>query len=295
MILEKIIRYKKKFVLSLKRNKSFSVLKKEVLALPKKRPAFLKALRKNGPVAVIAEIKRKSPSKGILRKNFDPVALAKGFERSGAAALSVLTDEKFFGGSEKILRNIRAAVGLPILRKDFILEEYQIWESRRIGADAVLLIAAILSEKEITAFSRTARNLGLDVLLEVHTPEDAQKAKRAKAKLVGINNRDLNTFHVDLSVTRKIAGRFPKPVFLVSESGIQSRKDLIYLRACGARAVLVGETLMRQKNPASALKKLLGLNKQSDQKASDARRTLATAEAYREVRRTRERRVQRSR
>ncbi len=258
MILDKIIRYKKRFILLSKKEKPFKVLKAEVLKLKKKKPFFLKGLKKVGPMAIIAEIKRKSPSKGILRKNFDSVAIAKGFERAGAAALSVLTDEKFFGGSLTDLKKVRAATRLPILRKDFILDEYQIWESKLLGADAVLLIAAVLSENKIKKLALTARDLGLDVLLEVHSPRDTQKALKISSQLVGINNRDLKTFRVDLSVTRKTARSFPKSVFIVSESGIQSRKDLIYLKSCGARGALVGETLMRKKDPGAALKELLG-------------------------------------
>ncbi len=258
MILDKILRYKKRFVLLSKKKKPFKALKEEVLRLKKKKFVFLKGLKKAGPMAVIAEIKRKSPSKGILRKNFDPVAIAKGFERAGAAALSVLTDEKFFGRSSSDLKKVRAATRLPILRKDFIIDEYQVWESRLLGADAVLLIAAILSETKIKKLASIAGNLGLDVLLEVHSPSDVRKALKISAALVGINNRDLKTFLVDLSVTRKMARFFPKSTHLVSESGIQSQKDLVYLKSCGARAALVGETLMREKDPAAALKKLLG-------------------------------------
>ena len=256
MILDRIVKYKKRFVLALKKKTPFRLLKKQVRALPRKKTMFLKALSQTSPVAVIAEIKRRSPSKGILKKGFDPVRLARALDRGGAPALSVLTDEKFFGGSTGVLRKIRAVTRLPILRKDFIVDEYQVWESRLIGADAVLLIAAVLSAGEIKKFSAVARRLGHDVLLEVNTEADAQKALKIRARLVGINNRDLGTFRVGLSATRRLARRFPESVYLVSESGIQNHDDLIYLKACGVRAVLVGESLMKHRDPGAALKEL---------------------------------------
>ena len=261
MILDVILKHKQKEVAVSKKRLVLSVLKKEVLSLPQAKPRFLEALEESRGIAVIAEIKRKSPSKGILRKNFDPCAIARDYERGGASALSVLTDEKFFGGSSQILKKVRTVTRLPILRKDFIIDEYQIWESKRMGADAVLLIAGVLSAAKLLKFSALAHRLGLDTLVEVHTEGEARKALRVKAPLVGINNRDLKDFRVDLATTKRLAGLFSKKICLVSESGIQSRKDLVYLEACGAKAVLVGESLMRRPSPGAALKALLGISR----------------------------------
>lgn len=257
MILDVILGHKQKEVAAEKKRKPLGALKKEILSLDTTQPRFLRALEASLETAVIAEIKRKSPSKGILRKNFDPAAIARDYERGGATAISVLTDKKFFGGSSLILKKVRMATRLPILRKDFIIDEYQIWESRKMGADAVLLIAAILPTAKIRKFSKLARKLGLDALLEVHTESQARKAIKAKADLVGINNRDLRDFGVDIATTKRLAGLFSKKVCLVSESGIQNGKDLIYLGACGAKAVLVGESLMKHPSPGLALKALL--------------------------------------
>lgn len=257
MILESILRHKEKEVRGAKARKPLKKLKEEVSRLPKKKAAFLKSLKKKGVMAVIAEIKRKSPSKGVLKRDFDAAQIAEGYERAGASALSVLTDKKFFGSSTRVLKEIRAVTGLPILRKDFVIDEYQIWESRLMGADCVLLIASALSATQIGKFSRLAARLGLDALVEVHTDSDAQKAVQAQARFVGINNRDLRTFRVDLAHTKHLVPCFKKNVFLVAESGVQNAKDLIYLRACGAKAALVGESLMRTKDPAATLKNLL--------------------------------------
>ncbi len=258
MILDKIIKHKKIEVRRSKLKNPLSVLKTRVAELPTKKSVFLNALKKGRPVAVIAEIKRKSPSKGILRKNFNPAQIAREFEKSGASALSVLTDRKFFGGSPEILKQVRKAVRLPILRKDFILEEYQVWESRLMGADAILLIACLLSAGKLKSLGALAMRLGLDTLYEAHTAGDVEKILKARPKIIGINNRDLRTFHVDIQVTGKLARRLPKGVLVVSESGIQSQEDLAYLKKLGVKAVLVGESLMKEKNVGKALKKLLG-------------------------------------
>jgi len=258
MILDKIIENKKKEIALAEGSAPIDALKARVLRLRRRKPAFAKALARARGVAVIAEIKRRSPSKGLLRKNFDPMRLAKAFEKAGASALSVLTDRRFFGGSTRILQKVRAVTRLPILRKDFILEERQIWESRLIGADAVLLIASVLSAGQLKKLSVCARRAGLDCLYEVHTAQDLKKILELKPRLIGINNRDLRTFHVDLRVTERLAAKIPRGVLIVSESGISSSDDLDVLRASGVRAVLVGEGLMRQKDVGAALKKLLG-------------------------------------
>ena len=258
MILDEIVAHKKKELAALKKTKSLEMLRQEVNRLPKKQPVFLNALKKKTGIAVIAEIKKKSPSKGILRESFDPEEIALAYEGSGADALSVLTDEKFFAGSAEILKKVKAVSRLPVLRKDFTIDEYQVWEARSIGADAVLLIAAILSEHELGTLSATAQTLGLDVLFEVHTEEDVRKVLPLGPALAGINNRDLRTFEVDLKVTERLIGRFGSTTLLVSESGIQNSQDLIYLKDLGVKAVLVGESLIKEKNPGLALRKLLG-------------------------------------
>lgn len=253
MILEKIVRHKRKEVAALKKY-SF---KARALALGAKKRRFASALAGKKPVAVIAEIKRRSPSKGLLRKNFNAVSIAKAYEAGGASALSVLTDIKFFGGCAADLQEVRRAVKLPLLRKDFIIDEAQIYESRLLGADAILLIAAILSKQKMARFSRIAESLGLDVLFEVHTAAELKKVRGLKPRLLGVNNRNLKTFEVDLGTTAKFAKLAPKRSILISESGVKAHKDLLYLRGLGARAVLVGESLMRQKDVKKALRKLI--------------------------------------
>ncbi len=258
MILDTIVRHKKREIKLLKAARPMRHLMEQVSRLGRKKPIFKKALTGGGGLSVIAEIKRRSPSKGVLRKNFDAGAIARGYAQGGAKALSVLTDKKFFGGSGEDLRKAKAASGLPILRKDFILDEYQVYESRLMGADAVLLIASILSPLKLRKLATLAKKLGLDCLIEVHSAGELKKALRIKPGIVGINNRDLRTFRVDMGVTEKLIRRVPSNVLVVSESGIQNHEDLIYLRSLGVRAALVGESLMRQEDVTKALRQLLG-------------------------------------
>lgn len=208
---------------------------------------------------MIAEIKRRSPSKGVIRKSFDPPALAKAYEKGGARALSVLTDEKFFGGSLDILKKVRRVTDLPILRKDFVVDEYQIFEAAAAGADAILLIAAVLDTETMKRFSLVAKNLKLDIMYEVHNESDLKRILPLKPKIVGINNRDLRTFLVDLKTTAKLCKKIPSSSILVSESGIFTVDDIKYVQAQGASAVLVGESLMRQRDVTLALQRLLGV------------------------------------
>jgi len=257
-ILDEIVISKRRELEALRRTRPIEVLRAEVAKLPFKERVFAKALKKTGSVTVISEVKHRSPSKGVLRENFDPAAIALAYQSAGAAALSVLTDGPFFGGSEEALRVARRASSLPILRKDFTLEEYHVLEARLMGADAILLIAAILSVAEIRRLSELAGSLGLDALVEIHDEAEAEKAEEAGAPLVGINNRDLKTFSVDLKTTERLARRFAGKAVLVSESGIQKHEDLLYLRTLGVDAALVGESLMREDDVAVALRKLLG-------------------------------------
>lgn len=211
------------------------------------------------PVAVIAEVKKASPSRGVLRADFDPVAIARGYMSAGAAAISVLTDGPYFQGSLDHLRAVRAAVPLPLLRKDFIIDPYQIDEARAAGADAILLIVAARPDAGWLAEMRArAAELGMASLVEVHTAEELRLALAAGADLVGINNRDLRTFVTDLSVTLALAPEVPPEVTLVSESGLRGPEDCRRVAEAGVHAVLVGEHLVRQPDPGEALRRWIG-------------------------------------
>jgi len=196
-------------------------------------------------IAVIAEIKKASPSAGVIAKSFKPVEIAKNYEQAGANAISVLTDSKFFQGSLEHLRNVRNAVSLPLLRKDFIWDRAQIAESAANGADAILLIVAALTQDQLVRLLKGAKEYRLDALVEVHSIDELQRALEAGAEIVGINNRDLTTFDVDLAVTEKICREVPDEIILVSESGIKTPQDVAKVKACGVDAILVGEALMR--------------------------------------------------
>ncbi|HKV61977.1 MAG TPA: indole-3-glycerol phosphate synthase TrpC [Candidatus Acidoferrum sp.] len=220
---------------------------------------FRKALAARGRdgIAVIAELKKASPSKGLIRASFDPVELARELETAGAAALSVLTDEEFFQGSLENLRKASATVAIPCLRKDFIIDEFQLLEARANSADAVLLIVAALTEDELSRLAVAARSRGLDVLCEVHDPHELQRALDAGCDLIGVNTRDLRTFKVDLQTAFELAPKFPASVVRVAESGINSEEDVTRFRAAGYHAFLVGESLMRAESPGNALRELL--------------------------------------
>lgn len=210
-------------------------------------------------IAVIAELKKASPSKGLIRKDFHPAQLAREMEAAGAAALSVLTDEEFFQGSLANLQEASAATKIPCLRKDFIVDEFQLLEARANAADAVLLIVAALEQAELARLWRSARAHGLDVLCEVHDGDELQRALDAGCDLIGVNSRDLRTFKVDLETAFRLAEKFPPGVVRVAESGIQSSEDLARLRAAGYHAFLVGESLMRAERPGEALRGLLSV------------------------------------
>jgi len=222
--------------------------------------SFQRALRREDRMALIAEIKRASPSAGVIRQDFQPTLLARGYERGGADALSVLTDSRFFQGELKYLLQARSATSLPCLRKDFIIHEYQIWEARLAEADAVLLIVAALKREELVRFMDIAHEAELDVLMEVHDEEELKVALDVGAPVIGINNRNLQTFKTDLTTTEKLASKIPKEVTLVSESGITTAEDVKRMKACGAHAVLVGESLMRQPDVENAARTLMTPN-----------------------------------
>jgi len=216
-------------------------------------------LRRPGRLTVIAEIKQASPSKGMLCRNFKPVQIAREYEIAGAAALSVVTEEKFFLGQASHLIAVREVTGLPILRKDFIIEPYQMYESRVLGADAVLLIAAVLSSQKMEELMGLAGELGLSCLVEVHTEPELYRVLSTGAEIIGINNRDLTTFETDLLTTFNLIKLVDKSkITVVSESGIKSRDDILMLRGWGAHAALVGEILVRCPGPGSKLKELTG-------------------------------------
>jgi indole-3-glycerol phosphate synthase len=209
-------------------------------------------------VKLIAEVKKASPSQGVIRADFDPVAIARTYEAAGASCLSVLTDEQYFQGSLDYLRQIRAAVEIPLLRKDFILDTYQLVEARLAGADAVLLIAECLDDCNLRKLHNEALELGLVPLVEFYEPENLPRVLAAGAQLIGINNRDLRTFAVDLAHTIRLRDQIPLDSVLVAESGIHTREDVLRLEAAGVDAMLVGESLMREPDIGAAVKRLLG-------------------------------------
>lgn len=208
-------------------------------------------------INIIAEIKKASPSAGVLRHDFEPAALARAFERAGAAALSVLTEEENFHGALTHLRDARAAVALPVLRKDFIVDSYQVWEARAANADSFLLIVAALDDATIADLLTLGRELGMEALVEVHTAEELRHALAAGARIVGVNNRNLHTLEVNVETSLELAGMIPDGRIAVSESGLRSAEDLRKLRGAGFDAFLIGESLMREADPGSALGRLL--------------------------------------
>jgi indole-3-glycerol phosphate synthase len=218
---------------------------------------FRAALEDGTAPRVIAELKKASPVKGVLREDFHPVDLAKELAAAGAAALSVLTEEEHFQGSPLFLRQVREAVALPLLRKDFVMDEYEVYRSRLMGADAVLLIVALLSEEQLRSLVLAAGEAGIDALVEVHDEAEAKRALGCGARLIGVNNRDLHTFEVDLETSRRLGPVFPDGVTRVSESGLRGREDLRALSAAGYRAFLIGEELMRRPRPGEALREML--------------------------------------
>jgi indole-3-glycerol phosphate synthase len=222
-----------------------------------KRSSLARALSRETSTNVIAEMKSRSPSKGVLRREFDPVAIADAYVKAGAAALSILTEEDFFGGSLDHLRAVRAGTALPILRKDFLFTRSDIEESVAAGADAVLLITAILDDDLLENLIQAASEFGIDPLVEVHSSDELTRAIRANARLIGVNNRDLRTFSVDLRTSLRLAGEAPANVALVAESGISTAEDVRRLRSAGFDGFLIGEHFMRSDDPGQALSRLL--------------------------------------
>ena len=283
-ILDRIVDQKRREVAELPEHIPAAGDLRDVMLARGERRDFLAALRspRVGSIGLIAEVKKASPSAGVIRADFDPVRIARQYEAGGASCLSVLTDEKFFQGSLDYLQQIRQAVRLPLLRKDFIIDERQILEAIEWGADAVLLIVAILTDEQLKRFHELAVGAGLAALVEVHDETELDRALTAGAQLIGVNNRDLKTFTVDLATTERLAAKLfegrgskvetrsgadeaalstlgPRPsILLVAESGIHTRQDVERLARCGARAVLVGESLMKHFDIPAKIRELLG-------------------------------------
>ncbi len=258
-ILEKIVATKRTEIAAAKARLPLEELRAQAQDTPPRRD-FFAALAAEGPIKLIAEVKKASPSKGIIRADFDPVAIAKTYEQAGATCLSVLTDESYFQGSLAYLTAIRAAVDLPLLRKDFILDTYQLLEARVAGADAVLLIAECLDDCNLRKLHYEAVELGLTPLVELYEPANLSRVLAAGATLIGVNNRDLRTFEVDLHHTIRLKSQIPDDCLLVGESGIATNADVQLLASAGVDAILVGESLMRQSDIAAAVRALLGIS-----------------------------------
>lgn len=228
----------------------------EVLKIDRAYP-FEKALQKND-VSFICEIKRASPTKGMIAEKFPYLAIANEYEKAGADAISVLTEPFYFKGDDNYLEEISRSVSIPLIRKDFTVDEYMIYEAKLLGASAVLLICAILSEEELVQYIITAHRLGLSCLVETHTEKEVESALKAGARIIGVNNRNLKTFEVDIKVSERLRKMVPKDKIFVSESGLKTPSDIEALRAMGADAALIGETFMRSANKTAELKKLRG-------------------------------------
>jgi indole-3-glycerol phosphate synthase len=259
-ILDKIVAVKHEEVAAAKKKKPLEAVREDALSrvLTRDFEGALRARIAAGKAAVIAEIKKASPSKGVLREEFIPADIAQSYAEKGAACLSVLTDRQFFQGSTDALKQARASCDLPVLRKDFMVDPYQVYEARAMGADCILLIAACLSDAQMAELEGIARMLDMAVLVEVHDAAELQRALRLKTKLVGINNRNLRSFEVSLDTTLGMLKEVPADRLLVTESGILRREDVQKMRGAGVHAFLVGEAFMRADDPGAALAELFG-------------------------------------
>ncbi len=255
-ILDEIIDAKRGELASQKEAVPLGTLQERIASRPS--PLNLSGALMGGGIRLIAEVKKTSPSRGLLCPDFDPVRLARVYASNGAAAISVLTDEKYFQGCTDYLTQVTNAVDIPVLRKDFVIDAYQVYEARAIGAASLLLITAILTPEQLGDYRELCDEIGLDALIEVHTLEEVAIALDSGAEIIGINNRDLRTFETDLSTTTDLIEKIPEEVLVVSESGIHSREDVVRLRDAGVNAFLVGESLMREPDVGRKLRELLG-------------------------------------
>jgi len=262
-ILDKIVATKRQEVARARERISLAELQGRLAGAPPPRD-FLGALSGGGPIRLIAEVKKASPSKGLIRADFRPVEIAEIYQRHGAACVSVLTDETYFQGSLDDLRRIRARVALPVLRKDFVIDAYQVVEARAAGADAVLLIAECLDDQSLAELHAMIVELGMTPLVELHEPENLPRVLASGAKLIGVNNRDLRTFQVDLNHTIELCRKIPADRVVVGESGIHTRADAERLRTAGVAAILVGESLMASKDIGAAVDRLLGRGRRDE-------------------------------
>jgi indole-3-glycerol phosphate synthase len=257
MFLEKVIAIKKEEINRKKTSSSLEEMKEMVSDLPSPRD-LTESISKSGPMALIAEIKQASPSAGVIGDGADIAGMACAYQAGGASAVSVLTEPHFFQGALSHLRQVQEAVSLPVLQKDFIIDPFQIYEGRMAGADAILLIAAILDPRQLRELAALARSLGLVPLVEIHDEEDLKKIAGLDLLLIGINNRNLKTLGVDLETTIRLIERVHRGAMVISESGIKDRKDVLRLQEAGVKGILVGEVLMRAADPAGKIRELLG-------------------------------------
>ncbi len=256
-VLDRIVAVKRREIAAARDRVSETELRRRLATAPPVRD-FFAALARPGAIRLIAEVKKASPSAGVIREDFDPVAIAKIYERHGASCLSVLTDEPHFQGHLDYLVAVRASVGLPVLRKDFVLDSYQVIEARAAGADAVLLIAECLDDCNLRKLHNEIMDLGMTPLVEIYDPENLPRVLEAGATLIGVNNRDLRTFKVDLEHSLRLRPGIPTECVMVSESGVKTHADVERLYAAGVNAILVGESLMREADIGAAVDRLLG-------------------------------------
>lgn len=257
-VLEKICERKKEYVARQRAARPLAALKSALDDMAPAAPGFVRAIRDNPDIALIAEIKKASPSAGIIRPDFDPATIARQYEQAGAACLSVLTDTPSFQGRNEYIACVKAVTALPVLRKDFIVDLYQIYETKALGADCLLLIMAALSDAQAAEFYQAAKETGLDVLVETHDAEEVERALQLKPDMVGINSRNLKTLEVDLGGALKFAGALPDDIIKVAESGIKSHDNVKTLSDSGFDAILVGESLMKERDIEKAARTLLG-------------------------------------
>jgi len=255
--LKEIVLKKKERILLAKQALPEEELKAKVQGFPPARP-FIEAINKPRQISLIAEIKRQSPSAGVIREDFDPQKIAGIYQEAGVQAISVLTEEDYFAGNISYINEVKKIAQAPVLRKDFILEAYQVYESRFFGADAILLIADLLTREKLCELMQLADELGLDYLVEAHTEKELKKILNLKVPLIGVNNRDLHTLEVDFKITEKLYPLIPKDKVVVVESGIKSSQDVLFLKILGVSAILVGETFMRAGDLRMKIEEIMG-------------------------------------